>query len=66
MCKNGGTCVIDFDGDVKCNCSNEFQGAHCEIGKIQSFLMNWFFVRLKESSLDMRFNQDLMVKICCR
>ena len=36
VCKNGGTCVIDFDGDTKCNCSDGFQGAHCEVGMIKS------------------------------
>ena len=36
VCKNGGKCVIENDGAVKCNCTNEYQGAHCEVGKIQT------------------------------
>ena len=33
LCKNGGVCVIDDQGDAKCKCPTYFDGLHCEICK---------------------------------
>ena len=51
LCKNRGLCVIDDQGEAKCNCPTYFDGLHCEICK---FFLNVFnpyeidhYIRLK-------------------
>ena len=36
VCENEGFCSIDQEGIVYCICSKDFEGQHCEIGKIQT------------------------------
>ena len=33
ICKNKGTCSIDENGAIKCECPIEYEGLHCEKGK---------------------------------
>lgn len=34
VCENNGFCSIDQEGIVYCICSKQYEGQHCEIGKI--------------------------------
>ena len=33
VCKNGGTCYVEQENIIKCNCPQEFDGHYCEVGK---------------------------------
>ena len=33
FCKNGGTCYVEQENRIKCNCPREFDGLYCEVGK---------------------------------
>ena len=33
FCKNGGTCYVEQENRIKCNCPQEFDGLYCEVGK---------------------------------
>ena len=34
ICKNGGKCSVNLEGNAVCNCSVAYNGVHCEIGRI--------------------------------
>ena len=38
FCKNGGTCYVEQENRIKCNCPQEFDGLYCEVGKKNIFL----------------------------
>ena len=33
FCKNGGTCYVEQENRIRCNCPQEFDGHYCEVGK---------------------------------
>ena len=37
VCRNGGSCSLDKNGNVKCVCPNEYHGQHCEIGMLYKY-----------------------------
>ena len=34
VCENGGYCLVNTFGESSCICPKQFEGQHCEIGKL--------------------------------
>ena len=32
ICENGGICHVKPSGKIDCTCTNQYSGAHCEVG----------------------------------
>lgn len=38
-CENGGICKVLTNGNVSCDCKNQFHGKNCEIGTYDSIFI---------------------------